>query len=921
MGGEREKQGCITPVTLFRSGSLLVVMLALAFSACACGTSDTCSADADAGVATRLTSPSNCNFTLMEEGSGKRSILNESVLMLHRQFGGFNFRREECEDFLGWPAVQATVVIQYVHGRTTGDYMKSRPPITIMDSCSSPILLSRTLQNALDVQIPRGSSHTTPGLVMGPALSSEVAVLSPQLSAVAIPHLSYLATSEVFDDTDQYAYLFRTLPSDRYQVTALADILGYFNWSYVAVVTSANLLYGTGGLDGLRRESLESIGSQSPFCIGLSATMPASSGANDPDGAATRQLKTIVERIEADPQIKVIVLFALDGEAQRFISCMLDRNMLDYVIVGSEAWATHVDLSSIQPSFVCNGSVRHDVLGIMPDVVGIAPRTLNDKLLESWSDSITEYVLRNATNLKTFWQENPWLSYYLQHENKCQLPNASACLNQNFAACPVCNANLIISEEINSRSLYPLMFMFTISSSATEQLIEKEATGASTSFVCALANTTVDCDPDIAELLPGNKKTCELIRGIKTCRCNAFSQTQSAWPLYSIVLQVDGMASKTLGTWQGINDYKKRLNISPAVVKEWSDEATGKSRRIPESTCRKPCKPGHFPFNSTVRSTACCWQCVRCAAKRVSPGGTSRCTLCKFSNGTYQVPSEDNATCRDAPTHYLSYKQSAIVYVLERIFIGIMLLLLFITAVVFWNCRDIDLIHFLDINVTQFILCMLALANACVVIVILEPSYTQCLLAKLVSAPWINLCPGIVIVRSLRLAAIESKAKEKKIGQVLRFFNCAKGQVAGILAILLLSVLIPAVSQIFGGITLQVTGASTTSNVLKLCTFQFEASSAIYYVWQITLLIFALVTSIQVHKYRDLVRDNEGLLLLMCSVCLWFVCIALEPAYILSSDLIKPQLHFLTIYSMAAVVWGFLYGTRLFLLIKHRREL
>ncbi len=75
-----------------------------------------------------------------------------------------------------------------------------------------------------------------------------VAIIGPDLSEIAravadlaglfdIPVVSPSATSEFLSDRKRFKHFFRTVPSDSYQTRVIVDLLTYFKWNYVIMLT------------------------------------------------------------------------------------------------------------------------------------------------------------------------------------------------------------------------------------------------------------------------------------------------------------------------------------------------------------------------------------------------------------------------------------------------------------------------------------------------------------------------------------------------------------------------------------------------------------------------------------------------------------------------------------------------------------
>lgn len=69
-----------------------------------------------------------------------------------------------------------------------------------------------------------------------------------------IPQISYASTSSKLSDKTRYDYFARTVPPDFYQAKAMAEILRFFNWTYVSTVASEGD-YGETGIEAFEQEA------------------------------------------------------------------------------------------------------------------------------------------------------------------------------------------------------------------------------------------------------------------------------------------------------------------------------------------------------------------------------------------------------------------------------------------------------------------------------------------------------------------------------------------------------------------------------------------------------------------------------------------------------------------------------------------
>lgn len=116
----------------------------------------------------------------------------------------------------------------------------------------------------------------------------------------------------------------RTIPTDEYQATAMADIIEYFQWNWVIAVASDDE-YGRPGIEKFEKEMEER-----DICIHLNELIS--------QYYEDHEIKALADRIE-NSTAKVIVVFASGPDVEPLIKEMVRRNITDRIWLASEAWA------------------------------------------------------------------------------------------------------------------------------------------------------------------------------------------------------------------------------------------------------------------------------------------------------------------------------------------------------------------------------------------------------------------------------------------------------------------------------------------------------------------------------------------------------------------------------------------------------
>ncbi|XP_041639530.1 taste receptor type 1 member 3 [Cheilinus undulatus] len=214
----------------------------------------------------------------------------------------------------------------------------------IYDTCrQSAVIVKPTLSfltkkstNALSVECNYTDYETSISVVIGPYSSEMVSVIGKLLGFFLMPQISYGATSDKFSNKLLYPSFFRTVPSDKWQVEAIALLLNEFDWNWVAIVGSEEE-YGQGGV-----QEFSKITENKSVCVAYQALIPVYTA---PEAA----VKTIIDNIEA-AKVKVVVLFSLPDPAKVFFEEIIRRKMKG-VWIASTSWAIHyllIGLPNIQ---------------------------------------------------------------------------------------------------------------------------------------------------------------------------------------------------------------------------------------------------------------------------------------------------------------------------------------------------------------------------------------------------------------------------------------------------------------------------------------------------------------------------------------------------------------------------------------------
>uniref|UniRef100_A0A4W4HDP8 G-protein coupled receptors family 3 profile domain-containing protein n=1 Tax=Electrophorus electricus TaxID=8005 RepID=A0A4W4HDP8_ELEEL len=199
----------------------------------------------------------------------------------------------------------------------------------IFDSCAYPLTGQRAtlavLNGRNEADMPMCSGAGPMVAIIGESGSAQSIVLSRILRPFMIPMISYFSSCACLSDRREFPTFFRTIPSDAYQVKAIAKLLLHFNWTWVGVVRGDHA-YGHFALQGLLKEL-----DGTSVCIAYQEMIPLLYN--------TRRALEIIHVINSS-SARVVVVFSAEGELTPFLRDCMEQNLTGIQWVASEAWVT-----------------------------------------------------------------------------------------------------------------------------------------------------------------------------------------------------------------------------------------------------------------------------------------------------------------------------------------------------------------------------------------------------------------------------------------------------------------------------------------------------------------------------------------------------------------------------------------------------
>ncbi|XP_065180133.1 metabotropic glutamate receptor 4-like [Sycon ciliatum] len=615
---------------------------------------------------------------------------------------------------------------------------------------------------------PTMRSQRTPyiGVVMGPALSSEVGVVSSALSVLQVPHISYWSTSDDFRWKQEFPYLFRTTAPDFHAAHALTDILRHFGWRYIALINGRDSGRGSDMAAVFRSLAMErESGDSLQACIAVDEQFQRSE---------TEKIRYIIHRLVDTPPAPglntplVVVfiggyLFVQDLFAELRKMAQEDKEFhrqlsLKHIIwLADDAWLSRAADIIPAPGLcrdqgLCLG--RHTVIGPLF-------RVCDDFLSEAKDFEIRlKRHLDKLTVSKETVRDNPWLGVAWQQQFEC-------CLNFNGKAtnCTACETSKTAGQVFTNTMLPPI-------ASGSLWL-------AAHSALHVLENVVREHEQQPAAALPSGRELRRRLRNVSIVHNGqskpVFGVDQETVPAFSIhAVMLRNHSTYTLeeiGYWESRGELR-----AGHVTITWNythADATnthiwpGNASSVPESSCSGPCDGGHvrraryMDVAISYTLAQCCWVCVPCPDGTYSDSANNTCVTC--ASGL--VPGLNRTHCISQWERFYGYASLAGKLIVTLSCLGIIFTL--ITAAFLYTYRSTDVVDIANFELSLLTLGILLLGQVTAILHFIEPADLSCSVMFVMRNMVLLMSLVVVLLRSLRLVVECDNSTD--IGRGLRF--------------------------------------------------------------------------------------------------------------------------------------------------------
>ncbi|XP_038149387.1 extracellular calcium-sensing receptor-like [Cyprinodon tularosa] len=493
-------------------------------------------------------------------------------------------------------------------------------------------------------------NRTLSSVIIGDAGSGVSMALLQSLGSFHIPVVSYFASCSCLSNQREFPTFMRTMPSDAFQIKALAQLVRYFGWTWVGVI-GVESDYARFAIQLFLQESVHY-----GVCAAYTHFYPVGLSHQD-----LEKLLNIIQRSSS----KVIINFSGEAEMQGILREMQRLNLTGFQWIASEAWANSKSL------WEKSDNLLKGTLGFAIQRAIVIPG-LQQHLLD-----LTHSAIHKLAFLTEFWEE----TFNCRLNGSVNIHFHGLGSNQGRAPCKG-------TEDLND--------VYSPYSDVTQLRVSYNVYKA----VYLVAYALQDMSNCKAGEGPFLKKTCadpknfepwQLLHYMKLANFSALGEK------VNFDQNGDPIAYYDLMNWQRGPDgylnlvkvgfYDASLPAGRSLVINDSAIMWPVGKQAVQSVCSNSCPPGSRVARRKGEPI-CCYDCVPCAEGEFSNTTDSLdCSRC--SDDTW--PNTDRDLCIPKTIEYLSYFELMGVLLCAALTIGASFSLIIIA--IFYSYKDTALVR------------------------------------------------------------------------------------------------------------------------------------------------------------------------------------------------------------------------------------
>ncbi|XP_061575099.1 vomeronasal type-2 receptor 1 [Cololabis saira] len=613
----------------------------------------------------------------------------------------------------------------------------------IYDSCYT---ISKAVEGTLTYLTGQDEAVPNYRCGNGPPLAALVGAGGTDLSIATarilglyhFPQVSYFSTCSALKNKFQFPTFLRTIPNDKHQSTAMAQLVLHFGWTWVGII-AADDDYGKYGIKDFK-EQVEEAG----VCISFSETLPK--------GSSPEAIQSIVQTVIGSTA-KIIVVFSSDVDLSPLITELLHHNVTNRTWIASEAWVTSAlinqpEVNSLLAGTLGFGVKRADIPGLQRHLLDLDPYA--DPLTEEFWETLFNCTLDYGKALRMAKERaggvNSTLSRAVRGlpEGLCSGSESLAQLNNTYSD---------VSQLRITYSVYKAVYAVA---NALHNLEHCEpGKGPFVGKSCA----------DITNFEPW-----QLMYYLKNVRFKVPTTEEEIFfndgdieGYYDLInWQASGegeISYVTVGDYSGSASQAYRLNLMNGSIVWNSGEP-----QPPRSVCSENCQPG---TRKGIRQgePVCCFDCIPCADGEISNTTNAReCILC---SGDYWSNDAHDA-CVPKIIEFLAFGEPLGITLIVISAFGALVTIG--VGVVFVVYIGTPLAKANDALLSFTLLLSLVVTFLCSIVFLGEPQPWSCMTSQVALALGFALCLSSIMgkaallmlrARALKAARVKAKAAAK----------------------------------------------------------------------------------------------------------------------------------------------------------------
>ena len=534
--------------------------------------------------------------------------------------------------------------------------------------------------------------------------------------------ISYGATSQELSDRGKYPNMYRTVPTDEYQVKIMVDIAKKFNWTYVSCIYS----YGSYGERGSLLFEQEATAAK--ICIPTFAKLPRNGNEAD--------YRKAILKVLANGKTTVIYLFLSEWDLRGFLQVAekMKDQLRNITLLGTESWGGLVSVVQ-EARTVANGALT----------------------IQTQTDEVEEFKryflsLKPENNKRNIWFKEFWEDLFnctISHNNQSLLKPCTGkeSLRPEFGY----YANTPVLTVINAVYTYAHIFKEILE----ERCIQKNISGT----VCV----------NISKVLKRHTNRIDIYNKMRSIKFKEpfrnrtfhFNQNGAVDEGYDILnfhksnVSDQYMYSK-IGEWRDIvSRAQSTSNVTEKNIYFNSYKISWKTKNLkpPISACSVPCSYNKIAVYKDI--LRCCWDCKDCPENSIIRNNT--CIPCTMD----LIPDPNLKYCMKLPQKFTGIQNRAV-----SLQVNVLLALMGVGTC----CTALAMALFIKNFSERFIkasgreLCLnmmvgIMAAYLSPIVFIVKPSAVVCALQRFVIGFSFTLCYAPLMLKLNRIYRIFSSAK------------------------------------------------------------------------------------------------------------------------------------------------------------------